>query len=232
MNTNDKKDALLLEIINIYEDTIKTILKTSKKKDGKIKLGINKKHTVVCLYLVCILIYLICFIPYIFCNNIIYTLLILFGTVLFVIVYKYEQYLPNKEIKNKTGVDYDATYFDLFMLNIEKYNSDNLKFLCKYIKFLTSKKTNINIFINIYLFSFIIAFVVNNLTGNIGKIEDPYFFQNIMGSLAIGFIGIVVFNIIRNLYSYKNIKYLKIKRFIKYTLLCRKIEKISNGNAD
>jgi hypothetical protein len=230
MNTNDKKDALLFEIIKIYDNTIHPFLISKEKNDGEVKSELNFKYLWFWLYFFNILLFLFFLIRFVVYKDLFSIFGILISTVLFVIVVIREQRIPNNKIKEKTGEKkMNVNYYDLFSLNVKNKNSNELKFTIKYIKFLTSDKPNLNIFINVYLLSFIIAFVVNILTENFGNKENIDFVYNIMKSLAAGFIGIIIFNIIRILLLLKKIKLLRLKKFIKYTLLCREIEKINNG---
>jgi hypothetical protein len=134
MNINDKKDALLFEIMKIFDDTIQPIRKTKKKSNGEIYQGLNIKYFGFWVYLFIIMIYLVSPVTYIFYNKLIYSLIIFLGTIIFVILFICEQHLPRKKIEKKTGVDdKKANYYDSFNLEVEKFNSNELEFLIKYI---------------------------------------------------------------------------------------------------
>jgi len=216
MNTKDKKDVLLFEVMEIYDNTINTFLKTYKRKNGEVKHKLNIKYPGFWLYLFSILFYLTCFIPCIFSNNLFFPLCIIIGTIFFVILIIYEQHMPK------------ANYYDLFTLNVEKYNFYKLEFLLKYIDHLTSEKAHVTVFNNVL--SFLITFFISNIIEYISKKNNLNFSLSIINKFIFSFMGIIVYNIIKVMSSYKNIKLLKIKKFIQYVLLCREIEKINIGS--
>ena len=229
MNINDSRDALLFEIIEKYDATINTFLKAYKRKDGEIKHRLNFRYTGFWLYLIALFSYLTCFIPCIFHNNLIYTILVLIGTLLLSILNSYEGHLPQKQIFHKTSVDYKkANLYDLFNVNVGNICSDRLKFSLKYIKYLTTNDIKINNYIG--MFSFFIGFTINIITGNIGNKSDEYYYLNLSKSLFISFTIIYVINIIIGLLQYKKTKLIKIKKYIENVLLFRNAEKIKNSS--
>jgi hypothetical protein len=229
MNTNDKKDALLFEIMEIYDDTIQPLRKTKKKSNGEIYQGLNIKYFGFWVYLFVIMIYLVSPVTYIFYNNLIYSLIIFLDTIIFVVLFICEQHLPRKKIEKKTGVDYKkANYYDSFTLNVEKFNSNELEFVIKYIEHLTSEKSNVYIFNNVL--SFFISFVLSTLIEFFLGKNNPCFSPNIIFNFVIGFTGIVILNIVKAMSSYERIKLLKIEKFIQNTLLCREIENVKKGS--
>jgi hypothetical protein len=225
MNIYDKKDALLFEIMKIFDETIKPIRKTKKKSNGEIYQGLNIKYFGFWVYLFVIMIYLVSPVTYIFCNKLIYSLIIFIDTIIFVLLFICEQHLPRKKIEKKTGVDYKkANYYDSFNLEVEKFNSNELEFLIKYIEYLTSEKSNVYIFKNVL--SFFIPFVLIIIVEYFREKNNPAFSPNIIVNFVIGFLGIIIINIIKAMSSYEKIKLLKIEKFIRNTLLCREIENV------
>lgn len=226
MNINDRRDALLFEVIEKFDVVTNTFLKTYKREDGEIKYKLNFKYFGLWLYLMALLSYIICFIPCVFQNGLIYYILMLIGTSLFIVICIYEERLPRKYIFQKTNVDHkNANLYDSFNLSVEKISSDKLRFLLEYIKYLTSDNTKIKNSIN--SFSFFVAFLINIIVVNIGDKNDENYLMNLLKVLLISPIVVFIINIIITLISYKKIKLIRIIKYIENVLLFRGAEELS-----
>ena len=225
MNIKDSKDALLFEIVKIYDDTIQNLFKVYINENGKIKQKMNFKYFGSWIIILNIMIYLICLIPCIFQNSVKFYAIILLNCLLLLLLIIYEERLPYKRISQKTGVEYkEANIFDLFTLNTENINSEKLHFLIEYIDYLTSNKNFNDKAIN--AMSFILGFGINILTGNVAKIYEQNFIPSLFKAVLIGFMAIKVINTALDIIFFKKNKLLRIKKFIKNTLLSRKVTNI------
>jgi uncharacterized membrane protein YjjP (DUF1212 family) len=86
----------------------------------------------------------------------------------------------------------------------------------------------------VYIFknvlSFFIPFVLIIIVEYFGEKNNPTFPSNIIVNFVIGFLGIIIINIIKAISSNEKIKLLKIEKFIQYTLLCREIENVKKSS--
>jgi hypothetical protein len=227
LNRNDSRDTILYEIIQIYENTIPTIIKT--KYDGnkfsiKINIKFNTESILVCLYLLGILSYMIGLVFLFFQKNSCYYLCFLLGTIFIIPFIIYDIRFPEKMLFKKTGLNLkNAGYYDLFIKDVENISSEKLKFIIKYIDYLASNKPFVD---TISVFSFSIAFFINIVTAIAGDKNKDFFLENIKSYFLYSMLGILIIKLFTRIIFLKNYNLLKIRRIVENVLLFRKAEKI------
>jgi len=223
MNISDKKDKLLFQVMEKYDDTVNSFFKVHKKDNGDIINKFNYKYFGSWFFLLFYIIYLISLLLFIFnCTKIFYPLIIL-DTLLLIIFIVLDEKQFKKKIREITGIDNNTNYYDLFVINVRDFSSSKLKFLIKYICFLNKKKIKLDKYASVL--SFIIAFGVNILTMMIN--EKQLLTNTILNTIMIGLFGILFINSMINIFYYKNNKLLKLKNFIRYVLLSKDAEDIN-----
>ena len=85
MNTQDKKVALLLEIVKIYDKCIRSLILSHKKKNEEIGYKINCKYCGTWIYFIIILTYFVCLFLYKSCNGLIIYFIVLFNTAILIL---------------------------------------------------------------------------------------------------------------------------------------------------
>ena len=241
MDTKDKKNALLFEIMKIYDECIRSLILTYKKKNEKIGYKINCKYCGTWIYFIINLLYFICSFFYIFPvifskmsfkifpdispDNLFIPFLIIVATVIFVLFSCYEETNPKKRIKEETGVINKKTNsYDQFYSDVEIYSSEKLHFIKDYIEHLLSKskRNNNEKIITLIFIPLMIRVAVNNLS----QVGGQCFWLRLIGYLFIGALFVSFYNMLPKTFNLEVLKLIRVKTFIEYVLLCRRTKEI------
>ena len=71
-----------------------------------------------------------------------------------------------------------------------------------------------------------IPFLINIATNDIGKIGGLDSWLKLIGYLCIGVIFVIIYNMLPYTFNLEILKQIRVKRFIEYALLCRRMEEI------
>ena len=205
MEDGDEKAALLSEITKIYD---------------------KYKNRGTWIYIILILIYFICSFFYIFPEifskifpeppeistvNLLIPCIMIGVTVIFIFLICREE---------KKGNPYER-----FCSEVKDYSDDKLLFLNDYIEYLLSKnKRNNNEKVITLVF---IPLFINIAANKIGQLEGLYFWLKLIEYLFWGIFFIIIYNMLPYTFNLEVLKLLRVKRFIEYALLCRRMEKLT-----
>jgi ABC-type multidrug transport system fused ATPase/permease subunit len=235
LNTQDNKVALLFRIMKIYDDCIRALILSHKKKNENIGYKINRKYYGTWIYFIIILTYFVCSLFYIFPeifskifpkisqDNLFIPFFIIGVSVILILFSWYEEKYPQKRIEEETGVkNKKRNCYDLFYLQVADYSNDKLRFLNDYIEHLLSgNKTNNNVKFTTLIF---IPFMIKIAANDVNQIGDQGFGLGLIGYLFVGAIFVSIYNLFPYTFNYKILKLIRVKRFIEYALLCRRME--------
>jgi len=222
MNTLDAKDVVLFDILKIWDNCIRSLISTHIKKNGKIGYKINCKYCGTWIYFTIILIYIICPFLYKCCDSLIIFSIVIVNTIALISFSSYEENYPRKKAKKEN-------YYDLFYSQVVNYSPEKQLLLNDYIEHLLLKnKRNNNEKVIVLVF---IPLMINIAANNIGQIGEQGFLLKLIVCLFVGVIFIIIYNMLPKTFNLEVLKLIRVKRFIEYALLCRRMEEINKSEA-